>query len=180
MSDAANNADSGSGLPGIGDLLAMFGAPNIFGGVTKSIEQFKRGINDFLVAVETFNETMKALNGVAIRVSALLDDVEEPIRASVPQMTRTIKAADATINQLSTLGDLARRLQPLVQMAENAGSLFGLGPLAAMLGGSAPASPSLPAAPAANQPAAQNAPKKAAAKKPPATKASPKAAAKKR
>ena len=213
MTDNSTGAGSGSGLPGIGDVLAMFGAPNIFGGIGKSIEQFKRGVNDFLVAVENFNETMKTLNSVATRVSALLDEVEEPMRAFMPQMTRSIKAADAMITQISgpiekvapgisrladtlgspvfvsmpndigefldTLGDVARRLQPLAQMAENAGSLFGLRPLSALRGGSGRppqpvAAPPPPPPPPAAKKKAPAAAKKSPAKKSPAKKAAAK------
>ena len=168
MSDTTPPAD---GLPGIGDLFAMLGLGNPLASVGKSVEQFKRGVNDFLVAVETFNETMQTINGVAARVSSLLDDVEAPIRAAVPPLTRTITTADALVQQISgpleqvapgiarladtlsspvltalpnelgqfleTISDLGRRLQPLSQMAESAGGLFGgfTNPLASMFGG---------------------------------------------
>jgi hypothetical protein len=154
--------------PGLGDLLGLFGGANPFAAVTKSIAQFQRGVSDFLSAVENFNKTMEQLNGVATRVNGLLDTVEGPIKAFVPQVTRTINAADAMVEQLSgpidkvapglaklgevlsapalaalpddlsdfmgVLSDLARRLQPLGQMAEAAGGLFGLRPLTALLG----------------------------------------------
>lgn len=187
MADASSSGSGsgagGSGLPGLGDVFAMFGASNVFNGVGKTIEQFKRGVTDFLVAVETFNETMQTLNGVATRVSALLDEVEEPVRAFMPQMTRSIKAADTMINQISgpiekvapglsrladtlsspvfasmpddiarfleTIGDVARRLQPLSQMAESAGSMFGLRSLGdALRNGGRPTPEPAPPAPA--------------------------------
>ena len=195
--------------PGLGDLLALFGGANPFASIGKTIDQFKRGVNDFLTGVETFNATMESLNGVTVRINRLLDDVEEPIQALMPQLTRSIKTADAVFSQLSvpvekitpgllrladmlsspglinlpreiagfveTLGDLAARLQPLTQMAESAGSLFGLRPLSVLRGGSTKAQPT-------QAPAAEPAPaaKKAPAKKPAATKApSKKPAAKK-
>ena len=210
--------------PGISDLLGLFGGVNPFGAVTKSIGQFQRGVSDFLSAVENFNKTMEQLHGMANRVNSLLDTVEEPIRAFVPQVTRTIKAADAMVEQLTgpidrvapglsrladvlsapalismpndlsefmgVLSDLARRLQPLGMMAESAGSMFGLRPLAGLLGGSpqpppepkpalAPTPPE--AAPAKTPPAKKAASKKAPAKKAAAKKApAKKAPAKKR
>ena len=210
--------------PGISDLLGLFGGVNPFGAVTKSIGQFQRGVSDFLSAVENFNKTMEQLHGMANRVNSLLDTVEEPIRAFVPQVTRTIKAADAMVEQLTgpidrvapglsrladvlsapalmsmpndlsefmgVLSDLARRLQPLGMMAESAGSMFGLRPLAGLLGGStqpppapkpalAPAPPE--AAPARKAPAKKATAKKATARKAPARKApARKAPAKKR
>ena len=201
--------------PGISDLLGLFGGVNPFNAVTKSIGQFQRGVSDFLSAVENFNKTMEQLHGMANRVNSLLDTVEEPIRAFVPQVTRTIKAADAMIEQLSgpidrvapglarladvlsspalmsmpnelgefmgVLSDLARRLQPLGMMAESAGSMFGLRPLAGLLGGSSqpppPASkPVLMAVPPEPRPA-----KKAPSARKTATKQAPvkKAAVKK-
>jgi hypothetical protein len=201
-----------SSTPGLGDLLGLFGGANPFASIGKTIDQFKRGVNDFLAGVETFNATMESLNGVTVRVNRLLDEVEEPVRALMPQVTRSIKTADAVIAQLSgpveriapglsrlaetlgspvflnlpreiggfieTLGDLATRLQPLTQMAESAGSLFGLRPLSAILGGSSksqaqaspaspPASGTQPASPASRSkpdgkaPSSKTSPKKA-------------------
>lgn len=200
--------------PGISDLLGLFGGVNPFGAVTKSIGQFQRGVSDFLSAVENFNKTMEQLHGMANRVNSLLDTVEEPIRAFVPQVTRTIKAADAMVEQLTgpidrvapglsrladvlsapalmsmpndlsefmgVLSDLARRLQPLGMMAESAGSMFGLRPLAGLLGGTAqppPApKPALAPTPPEAAPAKTPPAKKAASKKAPAKKAAAKKA----
>jgi ABC-type transporter Mla subunit MlaD len=145
---------------GLGDLLGLLGANNPFASVGKSVAQFQKGVGEFLVAMERFNETMDQLNGVAQRVSNLLDTVEEPIKAFVPQVTRTVRAADTIVEQMASmprdlaafmevLGELARRLQPLGQMAETLFPFRGL----------------RPAAPAP-------APKKAAAKKAPAKKKS--------
>ncbi|MFZ2443262.1 MAG: hypothetical protein WAW51_12930, partial [Ilumatobacteraceae bacterium] len=90
-----------SSTPGLGDLMGLFGPNNPFSGISKSIAQFQRGVSQFLDSVEKFNDTMDQLNGVAKRVNGLLDTVEEPIQAFVPQITRTIKAADALVDQLS-------------------------------------------------------------------------------
>jgi ABC-type transporter Mla subunit MlaD len=194
--------------PGFGDLFNLFGGANPFGAVTKSIAQFQRGVSDFLSAVDNFNKTMQQLHGVAERVNSLLDTVDEPIRAMVPQVTRTLKAADAMVEQLSgpidrvapglsrladvlasptlmtlptdlsafvgVLSDLAERLQPLGQMAESAGSLFGLRPFASLLGSTPP-----PPAPARREIVAVPAPA-TAARKSPAKKAPPKKAAAKK
>ena len=207
--------------PGISDLLGLFGGANPFGAITKSIGQFQRGVSDFLSAVENFNKTMEQMHGVAERVNSLLDTVEEPIKALVPQLNKVVKAADTMVDQLSgpidrvapglvrladvlssptlsslptdlgefmsTLSELARKLQPLGQMADSAGSLFGgLRPFASLLGGNPPppAPPSIPQpAIAAAKPAVakkQPAAKKTAAKKSPAKKAAAKKAPTKR
>ena len=213
-----------SSTPGFGDLMALFGGSNPFGSITKTLDQFKRGVNDFLEGVEQFNKTMESLNGVTIRVNRLLDEVEGPVMAMMPQVTRSIKTADTVITQLSgpveklvpgmarladtlsspvfanlpnelagfldTLGDLAKRLQPLTQMAETAGSMFGLRSLNALRGGSgrqppapmpAPAPAPMKKAPPASKPAAKKAPaRKAPAKKTPAKKTPAKKTAAKR
>ena len=206
--------------PGFGDLFNLFGAANPFGAVTKSIAQFQRGVSDFLSAVENFNKTMQQLHGVAERVNSLLDTVDEPIRAMVPQVTRTLNAADAMVEQLSgpidrvapglarladvlasptlmtlpsdlsefvgVLSDLAQRLQPLGQMAESAGSLFGLRPFGSLLGSTppppAPAPRQIAALPPSKPPAKKSPAKESPAKKAAAKKAAPakKAPAKKR
>ena len=224
MADASSSSSGSgsSGIPGLGDVFAMFGGSSLFNGVGKTIEQFKRGVTDFLVAVETFNETMQTLNGVATRVSALLDDIEEPVRAFMPQMTRSIKAADTMINQISgpiekvapglsrlaetlsspvfasmpddiarfleTIGDVARRLQPLSLMAESASSMFGLRSLGdALRGGGRPTPDRAPAAPApvaaakqASRPSKPVTPKPVAPKPVTPKRATPKRAAPKR
>lgn len=168
---------------GLNDLLALLGGTNPLGGITKSIGQFQRGVTQFLDSVEKFNDTMDQLNQVAARVNRLLDTVEEPVQAFVPQMTRTIRTADALMEQLGslptdviafteTLTDLARRLQPLGQLAESAGTMFGLRPLAVLRGGGTRPSRNEPEAAPAPKPAAKKpAAKKAAATKAPAKKA---------
>lgn len=198
--------------PGIGDLFGLLGGANPFGAISKSISQFQRGVSDFLSAVENFNKTMQQLHGVAVRINDLLDTVEEPVRAFVPQIARTIKAADAMVDQLSgpiervapglskladvlatptltslpaelselmkVLADLAHRLQPLGQIAESAGSLFGLRALA-LRAGATETAPSAPPPPAA-APAKPSPAKKPTAKKTSAKKAAPKKATPKR
>ena len=81
---------------------------------------------------------------------------------------------------MAALSELAHKLQPLGQMAESAGSLFGLRPFASLLGSAPAPQPAINVAPAAvapGRPAKKAAAKKAPAKKTPATR---KAAAKKR
>ena len=197
MSDQSN--------PGLGDLFSLFGGPNPFSAIGKSVEQFRRGVNEFAKGIENFNATMENLNAIAARINGLLDEVEEPIRAFVPQVTRSIKAADAVITQitgpidrvtpginrlaetlsspvfnrmpndigafLDALGDISQRMQPLSQMAETAGGLFGLRSLSSALRGATPArtverAPSSPAASTATAPTAT----KAAATRPAAKK----------
>jgi uncharacterized phage infection (PIP) family protein YhgE len=109
-------ADSSLPGPGLGDLLALLGGTNPLAGVTKSIQQFQRGVNDFLSAVENFNATMEQMNIIAARVNRLLDDVEPPVRALMPQLTRSITAMDALAEQMS--GPIERVAPGLSRLAE--------------------------------------------------------------
>ncbi|MBI5090311.1 MAG: hypothetical protein HZB15_16030 [Actinobacteria bacterium] len=151
--------------PGIGDLFNSVLGVNPLAGVQKSFTQFQRGVTQFLDSLETFNATMAQFNEIAERVTRLLDDVEPPIRALMPQVTRTVQAAESLPKDLADLitllGDVARRLQPLGQLAESAGGLFGLPRLPRMRTEPAPEPP--PPPPPAKRPAA----KKAATKKRP-------------
>lgn len=176
----ADNAVPGAGL---GDLLALVTGSNPLTGISKSVAQFQRGTNEFLVAVENFNATMEQVNAIAVRVNRLLDDVEPPIRALMPQITRTLRTTDSLVEQMSALpkdlnefmailGDVARRLQPLGQLAESAGGLFGLRPLTALRGATRaapahepPPPPPSPPAVRAPSPAKKSSAKKSSAKK---------------
>lgn len=161
----------------LGDLFALVGLPNPVTGVVATFEQMRRASDDFLVAVETFTRTMENVNATAERLNRLLDDVEGPIRAVAPAMSRladtlgspTMTALPTDLSEVvKLLGDLARRLAPLAQVAESAGSVFGLRSLLPGVSRheSAPAPPPEPAAAPAKKAAAKKAtPKKTAPKK---------------
>lgn len=172
----------------IDELLSLVGLPNPFAGVGRTVDQLRRGVDEMITTIERFNDTLDQLNGVARRVNGFLDDIEEPMRVAMPQVTRTVRAADTITQQLSapierlvpglsrlaevlanpsftrlpseissvadSLGDLVRRLQPLTQVAETAGSMFGLRSLGNLI----------PRPPATTPPPAP-APKKTTAKK---------------
>jgi ABC-type transporter Mla subunit MlaD len=197
------------------DMISLVAGP--IAAVIRSFDQLRRGSEELIRGLENFNSTMENLNETAARVNRLLNEYEEPIRAMLPQLTRTIKMADEMSMRLATpidqvvpglsrlaetlnspimrsmptdlgqfmevINDLGRRMSPLTQMAEQAGSLFGL----RIPGlGSRSSSPALapaaatetaPAAPSRQPPAATTRPaRKAPAKKPAAKKAAPKKA----
>ena len=81
------------------DVFNLFAAP--LAGTIRSFEQFRKGVDEFLMGVENFNRTMANLNETTERINSLLADVEEPIRAAVPQVTRTVKAADEMMQVVS-------------------------------------------------------------------------------
>ena len=134
----------------LADVINMLAAP-IAGGI-RTFDQFRRGVEELFRAVENVNTTMENLNEAAMRINTFLAEVEEPVRAIIPQVTRTVKAADeitslmegpvrATAPRIerivetlgspgftalpNQLGELMQRLGPLAQLAENAGGLFG-------------------------------------------------------
>ena len=78
-------AEAGStGQSGVGDLFALFGG-NPLASISKNIENARSLMDGSIKALANMNRTMESLDAVAKRVTALLDDVEGPIRAWVPQ-----------------------------------------------------------------------------------------------
>ena len=83
----------------LADLFTLFATP--LSGTVRSIEQFRKGVDEFLKGVENFNRTMENLNETTERINSLVADVEEPLRAAIPQVTRTVKAADEMMQVVS-------------------------------------------------------------------------------
>ena len=81
------------------DMINLFAAP--LAGTIRSFEQFRKGVDEFLRGVENFNRTMENLNETAERINVLLAEVEEPIKAAIPQVTRAVKAADEMMQVVS-------------------------------------------------------------------------------
>jgi hypothetical protein len=173
---------------GLADVINLLAAP-IAGGI-RTVEQMRRGVEEMFRAIDNVNRTMQNLNEAAARINSLLEDVEEPLRAMMPQITRTVKAAEEITTMLeapvratapkiekivdtlgspgfvalpSQLGELMQRLGPLTMLAESAGGLLG----GFRLGTTKPATPpaQAPARAPAPAPAAKKSAKKAAPKK---------------
>ncbi len=83
---------------GLADVINLIAAP-IAGGI-RTVEQFRKGVDELFRAVENLNATMENLNEAASRVNRLLAEVEEPVRAMMPQLTRTIRTADEITTRL--------------------------------------------------------------------------------
>lgn len=126
----ASSTGSGSTANDLLGLLGLLGQSNPLAQLTRSFTQMQKGIDDFLRLVEQFGATMEQMNRIAERVNTLLDEVEPPVRALMPQVTRTIKAGDVVVDRMGSavdlLADLAKGLQPLAQLAENTSGLLGL------------------------------------------------------
>jgi hypothetical protein len=189
-------------------VINLLAAP-IAGGI-RTVEQFKRGVDDMFRAVDNLNRTMENLNDAAARVNRLLAEIEEPIKVMMPQLTRTIRTADEITSLMEApvratapkverivdalgspgfltlpnqIGELMNRLGPLAQLAENAGGLFGAFrmPGTTRAPSAAPAAATTPSTEPAQKSAAKKASaKKASAKKTSANKASAKKASAKK
>jgi ABC-type transporter Mla subunit MlaD len=102
----------------LGDVINLIAAP-IAGGI-RSVEQFRRGIDELFRTIDNLNSTLETINEAAARVNRFMSDVEEPIRAILPQLTRTVKAADELMEVVS--GPARRVVPSLVQIADTLGS----------------------------------------------------------
>jgi ABC-type transporter Mla subunit MlaD len=195
-------ADTGRTDP-FADVISLVAGP--IAAVIRSFDQLRRGSEELMKGFENFNATMSNLNATAERVNRLLNDFEEPIRAMLPQVTRTVKMADELSTRLATpidqvipglsrlattldspvlrslptdlgqfmdvINDVARRMSPLAQIAEQAGGLFGLrmpGFPSAGRSGATPAPAPAPAARATAPATAARTTRKATAKRAPA------------
>ena len=83
----------------LSDVFNLFAAP--LAGTIRSFDQFRKGVDEFLRGVENFNRTMETLNETAERINTLLAEVEAPIKAAMPQVTRTVKLADEVMQVVS-------------------------------------------------------------------------------
>jgi ABC-type transporter Mla subunit MlaD len=168
------------------EIVNLLAAP-IASGI-RAADQLRHGVDEMIRAVENMNRTMENLNEAATRVNALLSEVEAPVRAMMPQLTRTVTAADALTKALdparvtevlNSVGDLAKRLAPLANMADNAGGLLGaMGGLGGLRFPGMGAKPANPIPPPGTSKAAQQADKpadKPVAKKAPAKRAAKRA-----
>ncbi len=113
----------------LSDVLNIFAAP--LAGTIRSFDQFRKGVDEFLRGVENFNRTMETLNETAERINVLLGEVEGPIKAAMPQVTRTVKLADEVMQVVS--GPAIAAAPALRQLTELM-STPGIGQLPAQLG----------------------------------------------
>ncbi|MGI9053593.1 MAG: hypothetical protein ACR2HQ_13270, partial [Ilumatobacteraceae bacterium] len=113
--------DTGRGDP-FGDMISLVAGP--IAAVIRSFDQLRRGSEELMRGLENFNATMENLNETAGRVNRLLNDFEEPIRAMLPQLTRTVKLADDLSSRIS--GPIDAVVPGLSRLAETLNSpVFG-------------------------------------------------------
>jgi len=138
--------------PGIADLLNLLGSANPLGPLTKNLDSMKKGIESLSAAVQSFTRTMEALEAATTRITALLDDVEAPVRSLAGQIGAmapdSLPRAVENLNLLST--NLSQLVAPLTGVAGLAGSF--LGGLRSSTAPAASATPPVTAAPASAAP----------------------------
>jgi len=113
--------------PGLNDLLNLLGTANPLGALTKNLDSLKKGVETFIVAVSTFTRTMEALEDATKRVSALLDEMEQPVRNVVSQLSSLPpQAISQAVNNLNLLSSqMGQLIGPLSGVAGLASGLFG-------------------------------------------------------
>lgn len=107
-------ADQGTRTDPFSDLISLVAGP--IAAVVRSFEQLRRGSDELMKGLENFNATMATLNDTAMRVNRLLNEFEEPVRALMPQVTRTLQTADELTTRLS--GPLDQVIPGLSRLAE--------------------------------------------------------------
>ena len=100
------------------NMISLVAGP--IAAVIRSFDQLRRGTEELLRGMENFNATMETLNETASRVNRLLNDFEEPIRAMLPQLTRTVKLADELSTRLA--GPVDQVAPGLTRLAETLNS----------------------------------------------------------
>jgi ABC-type transporter Mla subunit MlaD len=117
MSATENPTDasvgSGSPLDGVNELIKSLGLDNPLATGAKAVDQARRSVDALIASMELFVQSMDNINQVAARVNRLLDDIEGPLRQTIPHVSGALSALQRLSEATSGLNDLARRLGPL-------------------------------------------------------------------
>jgi len=100
------------------EIISVVAGP--IASVIRSFDQLRKGADELMKGLENFNRTMANLNDTAERVNGLLNDIEAPVRAILPQITRTVNLADDFSSRLS--GPLEQVVPGLVRLSETLNS----------------------------------------------------------
>jgi hypothetical protein len=89
----SEEGDASHAIAGLEDLVTLLLSINPVELATKAIseggktlDQGRRSVELFLQTLENAAETLKNLNSAATRINSLLDDIEGPLRAVMPQI----------------------------------------------------------------------------------------------
>ena len=111
-SDAASSS-AHNPLDGVSELIKSLGLDNPLATGAKAVDQARRSVEALIASMELFVQSMDNLNQVAARVNRLLDDIEGPLRQTIPHVSGALGALQKLSDATSGLNDLARRLGPL-------------------------------------------------------------------
>ena len=111
-SDAASSS-APNPLDGISELIKSLGLDNPLATGAKAVDQARRSVEALIASMELFVQSMDNINQVAARVNRLLDDIEGPLRQTIPHVSGALGALQKLSDATSGLNDLARRLGPL-------------------------------------------------------------------
>ena len=109
----SESSTSTNPLDGVSDLLKSLGLDNPLATGAKAVDQARRSVEALIASMELFVQSMDNINQVAARVNRLLDDLEGPLRQSIPHVSGALSALQRLSEATSGLNDLARRLGPL-------------------------------------------------------------------
>ncbi len=100
-------------LDGVSELIKSLGLDNPLATGAKAVDQARRSVEALIASMELFVQSMDNINQVAARVNRLLDDIEGPLRQTIPHVSSALGALQKLSDATSGLNDLARRLGPL-------------------------------------------------------------------
>ena len=100
-------------LDGVSELLKSLGLDNPLATGAKAVDQARRSVEALIASMELFVQSMDNINQVAARVNRLLDDIEGPLRQTIPHVSGALGALQKLSDATSGLNELARRLGPL-------------------------------------------------------------------
>jgi ABC-type transporter Mla subunit MlaD len=100
------------------DVISLVAGP--ISAVVRSFDQLRKGADELMRGLENFNTTMTNLNETAERVNRMLNDLEEPVRAMLPQIRRTVNAAESISTRLTgPVDDVIPGLQRLADTLDS-------------------------------------------------------------
>lgn len=110
--DSATSSEQNP-LDGVSELIKSLGLDNPLATGAKAVDQARRSVEALIASMELFVQSMDNINQVAARVNRLLDDIEGPLRQTIPHVSGALGALQKLSDATSGLNDLARRLGPL-------------------------------------------------------------------
>lgn len=110
--DSATSSEQNP-LDGVSELIKSLGLDNPLATGAKAVDQARRSVEALIASMELFVQSMDNINQVAARVNRLLDDIEGPLRQTIPHVSGALGALQKLSDATSGLNELARRLGPL-------------------------------------------------------------------